>query len=145
MIDTAFSHILLSTIPQILITTFLKSEQSSSRHLDFLHCKILLKNKKIGHITDENTFTMCPNYIYWILQVLKDSKASKSLTYQGLLACFFDSNCNSNCHTNHGVVTCADKAHHFYIKRSSCAFKRPKNRTLNTSLVLMSAHIIESN
>ena len=31
---------------------------------------------------------------------------------QGLLACLFDSNCNSNSHTNHGVVTCADETHH---------------------------------
>ena len=38
-----------------------------------------LKKEKFGHITDENTFAMCPNFIYWILQVLKDSKVSKSL------------------------------------------------------------------
>ena len=41
---------------------------------------------KIGHITDENTFMMCPNFIYLMLQVPKDSKASKILTNQGLLA-----------------------------------------------------------
>ena len=57
---------------------------------------------------------MCPNFIYWILQVLKDPKASKSLINQGLLACLFDSNCNSNSHTNHGVVTCADETHHLF-------------------------------
>ena len=65
--------------------------------------------KNIGHITDENTFMMCPNFIYWILQVLKDTKVSKSLENQGLLARLFDSNCNSNSHTNHGVVTCAER------------------------------------
>ena len=31
----------------------------------------------------------------------------ETLINQGLLACLFDSNCNGNCHTNHGVVTCA--------------------------------------
>ena len=50
----------------------------------FFITKIFLKNKKIGHITDENTFTMCPNFIYWILQVLKDPKASKSLENQAI-------------------------------------------------------------
>ena len=35
-----------------------------------------------------------------------------------LLACLFDSNCNSNSHTNHGVVTCADETHHLYVKLS---------------------------
>ena len=70
--------------------------------------------KNIGHITNENTFMMCPNFIYWILQVLKDSKVSKSLINQGLLACLFDSNRYSNGHTNHGVVTGADEAHHLY-------------------------------
>ena len=34
-----------------------------------------------------------------------------------LLACLFDSNCNSNSHTNHGVVTCADQTHHFGVVR----------------------------
>ena len=33
----------------------------------------------------------------------------ETLENQGLLACLFDSNCNSNSHTNHGVVTCADE------------------------------------
>ena len=82
--------------------------------LIFCIVKSSLKIKKIGHITDENTFMMCPNFIYWILQVLKDLKVSKSLINQGLLACLFDSNCNSNGHTNHGVVTCADETHHFF-------------------------------
>ena len=36
----------------------------------------------------------------------------ETLENQGLLACFFDSNCNCNSHTNHGVVTCADESHH---------------------------------
>ena len=31
------------------------------------------------------------------------------LENQGLLACLFDSNCNGNGHTNHGVVTSADE------------------------------------
>ena len=31
-----------------------------------------------------------------------------------LLARLFDSNCNSNGHTNHGVVTCADETHHLF-------------------------------
>ena len=37
----------------------------------------------------------------------------KSRENQQLLACLFDSNCNS--HTNHGVVTCADETHHLYV------------------------------
>ncbi len=32
-----------------------------------------------------------------------------------LFACLFDSNSTSNSHTNHGVVTCTDKSHHFYV------------------------------
>ena len=31
-----------------------------------------------------------------------------------LLASLLDSNRNGNSHTNHGVVTCADQAHHLY-------------------------------
>ena len=65
-------------------------------------------SKNVGHITNENTFMMCPNFIYWILQVLKDSKASKSLINQGLLRSLFDSYSYGYGHTNHGVVTCAD-------------------------------------
>ena len=56
---------------------------------------------------------MCPNFIWLILQILKDLKVSKSLINQELLASLFDSNRNSNGHTNHGVVTCADETHHF--------------------------------
>ncbi len=29
--------------------------------------------------------------------------------------CLFDSNCNRNSHTNHGVIACADKSHHLYV------------------------------
>ena len=39
-------------------------------------------------------------------------KALKSLINQGLLACLFDSNCNCDRHTNHGVVTCSNESHH---------------------------------
>ena len=38
----------------------------------------------------------------------------ETLENQELLACLFDSNSNSNSHTNHGVVTCADETHHLY-------------------------------
>ena len=89
----------------------------------FFITKILLKNKKIGHITDENTFMMCPNFIYWILQALKDQKVSKSLINQGLLACLFNCNGNCNSHTNHGVVTCADETHHLYALDPSLAWE----------------------
>ena len=41
-------------------------------------------------------------------------KSMKSRKNQQLLACLFDSNCNCNSHTNHGVVTCADETHHFF-------------------------------
>ena len=61
---------------------------------------------------NENTFTMCPNFIWLILQVLKDQKVSKSLINQGLLRSLFDSNSDRYGHTNHGVVTCTDKTHH---------------------------------
>ena len=39
-------------------------------------------------------------------------KSMKSRENQQLLACFFDRNRNSNSHTNHGVVTCAERALH---------------------------------
>ncbi len=32
-------------------------------------------------------------------------------------SCFFNRNCNCNSHTNHWVVTCTDKTHHFYVSR----------------------------
>ena len=42
----------------------------------------------------------------------KDGNLTKSVFFDAnnlrLFACLFDSNCNSNGHTNHGVVTCAD-------------------------------------
>ena len=34
------------------------------------------------------------------------------------LCCFLDSYCNSNCHTNHWVVSCADKTHHLNVCRN---------------------------
>ena len=35
--------------------------------LIFFHLEILLKNKKnIGHITNENTFMMCPTFLFMI-------------------------------------------------------------------------------
>ena len=37
-------------------------------------------------------------------------KSMKSRENQQLLACLFDSYCNSNSHTNHGVVTCTERA-----------------------------------
>ena len=37
------------------------------------------------------------------------------LYFVKLLTSLFDSNCNCNSHTNHGVVTCADETHHFYV------------------------------
>ena len=43
-------------------------------------------------------------------------KLKKPYRISELLARLFDSNCNSNSHTNHGVVTCADETHHLYIK-----------------------------
>ena len=41
-------------------------------------------------------------------------KSQKALKIKELLACFFDSNCNCNSHTNHGVVTSSDKSHHLF-------------------------------
>ena len=35
-----------------------------------------------------------------------------------LLACLFDSNCNSNSHPNLRVVTCSNETHHLYVKLS---------------------------
>ena len=55
---------------------------------------------------------MCPTFYCWFSAerlfqwFMKIKKVSKSLINQGLFACLFDSNCNSNGHTNHGVVTC---------------------------------------
>ena len=59
---------------------------------------------------------MCP--ILFVLNFRKKTfynallKLHKALKIKELLASFFDSNCNSNSHTNHGVVTCADETHH---------------------------------
>ena len=65
---------------------------------------------------------MCPNFVYWILQVLKDPKVSKSLINQGLLAGLFDSNGHGNGHTDHGVVTGADETHHLFASVSLMSF-----------------------
>ena len=43
-----------------------------------------------------------------------------------LLARFLDRNCNSHGHTDHGVVTCADEAHHLYVRghgRRACKLR----------------------
>ena len=98
--------------------------------------------KNIGHITNENTFMMCPNFIYWILQVLKDSKASKSLINQGLLRSLFDSYSYGYGHTNHGVVTCADETHHLYALVPLLTW-RGKRKPYKTSL--FSFKILPSN
>jgi hypothetical protein len=37
----------------------------------------------------------------------KSRKSQKGLKIKGLLASLFDSNCNRNGHSDHGVVTCA--------------------------------------
>ena len=37
------------------------------------------------------------------------------LVFTGLLQSFFHSNSNTNGHTDHGVVTCAQEAHHFHV------------------------------
>ena len=36
-----------------------------------------------------------------------------------LFRSLFDSNCYSNGHTNHGVVTCADETHHLYVNMTA--------------------------
>ena len=64
---------------------------------------------------------MCPNFICLILQDLKDPKVSKSLINQGLLACLFDSNCNSNMSSGMtgGVTTYQESSS--YVEASSIA------------------------
>ena len=65
---------------------------------------------------------MCPNFIYWILQVLKDPKVSKSLINQGLLACLFDSNCNGNMsYRNDGCGVASEFNGYSYLEASSIA------------------------
>ena len=56
---------------------------------------------------NENTFMMCPNFIYLILQVLEGPKVSKILINHGLFACLFNCNSNRNSHKNLRIVTCA--------------------------------------
>ena len=51
-------------------------------------------------------------------EVQESLKFDEKTWFYGLLACLFDSNCNSYGHTDHGVVTCADEAHHFYALES---------------------------
>ena len=46
----------------------------------------------------------------------------------GLFHCLFNSNCASNGHTNHRVVTCADQTHHFYMKSAFGGFPRVKKQ-----------------
>ena len=59
---------------------------------------------------------MCP--ILFVLNFRKKPfynalvKPQKALKIKELLASLFDSNCNSNSHTNHGVVACAERAFH---------------------------------
>ena len=43
------------------------------------------------------------------------NNGQKTFIY-GLLARLFDSNCTSDSHTDHRVVTCADETHHFDVK-----------------------------
>ncbi len=65
-------------------------------------------NKKDWTHHKEKPKMMCPIYFYKVF--------SNKKLQSGLLKAFLDSNCNSNSHTNHGVVTCADETHHFYVK-----------------------------
>ena len=67
---------------------------------------------------------MCPTFILFDFvgafierpraNTVRPYECSKVLIYQKVLARLFDSNCNSNGHTNHGVVTCADQTHHLF-------------------------------
>ena len=58
---------------------------------------------------------MCPNFIYWILQVLKALKPSKSLEIQGLLARFFDSTCNTTTCYKYLLFSSNEKQKYFKV------------------------------
>ena len=62
------------------------------------------------------------------------NKSKKGIRYSGcpcvwvnLLLCLADSYRNSNSHANHGVVACADEAHHFYVKVECVEVKHLKS------------------
>ena len=59
-----------------------------------------------------SNFFICDFQFKKIFNDFLNQKISKSLINQGLLSSFLYSNCNSNSHTNHGVVTCTDETHH---------------------------------
>ncbi len=72
--------------------------------------KLRNSNKKDRHIIEENSKMMCLTFLSMIKFEFYKQSAEKPL-----LACLFNSNCTCNSHTNHGVVTCTDKAHHFNV------------------------------
>ena len=64
---------------------------------------------------------MCPNFIYWILQVLKDPKASKSLKIKDYLEASSIATATATCHlkkpavvSSHGGVTGSNETHHLF-------------------------------
>ena len=64
---------------------------------------------------------MCPNFIYWILQVLKDPKASKALKIKDYLLASSIATATATCHlkqpavvSSHGVVTGSNETHHLF-------------------------------
>ena len=81
--------------------------------------------KKVRHIIKENSKMMCLIVFYRLHHCCRGHSRMtrgrfvnrpnkvKSI-FRCLLRCLFDSNCARNGHTNHGVVTCADKSHHLH-------------------------------
>ena len=83
---------------------------------------------------------MCPNFIYWILQVLKDPKVSKSLINQGLLASFLNGNGNRDGHTDHGrryCISCSKFSNIGETKKSKIVISSPSHIFLIVDTVVV--------
>ena len=64
--------------------------------------------------------------VYYVVRFTRfslDAHTEQSLKIRcflelSVLSCFLNAYSNSNCHTNHWVVTCSDQSHHFYVCRN---------------------------
>ena len=64
--------------------------------------------------------------VYYVVRFTRfslDAHTEQSLKIRcflelSVLSCFLNTYSNSNCHTNHRVVTCSDQSHHFYVCRN---------------------------
>ena len=68
----------------------------------------------------------CVLLVYYVVRFTRfslDAHTEQSLKIRcflelSVLSCFLNTYSNSNCHTNHWVVTCSNQSHHFYVCRN---------------------------